>query len=110
MNTRAIPEDFDRHIRKGSERLRTGNYVPQTVFDDVSDCVTKTSKIKHAVKGSYRVLGQDRHTVVIQQKELFESITANRIALTPWPAGMTPISLDSTSTMVIQDKNLKGTP
>lgn len=98
--------DFDRRLGNSRKIICAGNYV----FIDVSDGVTRTSKLEHAVEVPYWVLGQDQHTLVIQSKELIERITVDWDILAPRPAGMLPIPPESVSSMGIQNKKLEGTP
>lgn len=74
-----LKRDLDWLLCKGRKWVRTGKYL----FIDVSDGAIKTKKWEYAVKGPYRLLGQDHHTVVIQRKKLVESTIADRVALAP---------------------------
>lgn len=79
------------------------------MFIDISDGEIKTPKLDCAVKGPYRVFGQDQHTVVFHCKGLAQGITADRVARASRPAGVPSISPDSASAMKIKNKNLGGT-
>lgn len=61
----------------------------------------------HAVEKHYRVVGQDRNTVVVQRKELMKRITEDRTALFSQTAGVPPILLESASAVNIQNKYLE---
>lgn len=76
-------------------------------FIDISDGVTKTSKLKHDVDGPYRVLEEDQLTVVIHRKELVEKITAFRVALAH-KSSDAPLSL-SFGIRYIEEEQIKST-
>lgn len=59
---------FYQQVSKVQETVNTGKYL----FIDVLDGVTKTSKVKSALKRSYRVLGTTQHFMFIHRKELVE--------------------------------------
>lgn len=77
------------------------------MFIDVSDSVTKRQKVKHAVEGPFRVLGQEQHTVAIQHKDLDENFTADRVSVAPSLAGVRSKPQKSASTMGSQNKNFE---
>lgn len=77
--------------------IRISNYV----FLDLLDGITVTPKLDHAAKKRYHVFGQDQYTVVIQRKELVQVSSDNSAALASWPAGETPIPLESPSAVHI---------
>lgn len=55
---------------------KIGDYV----FIDVSDGVTMTPKIDHAVKRPYQALGQGQRTELLSSKQLVGLIESDRIA------------------------------
>lgn len=81
----------------------TANYV----FVDKPDGVVKAQKLKHAVKGRYRVLMQNQHTVVIHLKELNEKKKAERVARSPRPASVQPTPSDLASAMNVRKKSFE---
>lgn len=62
--------------------IKTVNYV----IINVSDGVSKTAELGHAVEEPCGALKQGQHTVVTQLKQLVERSTADRITLAPRPA------------------------
>lgn len=60
-------------------KIRTGDFV----LIGVSNSVTKTPKLDHAVEGPYQVLRKDQNTVVIQRMELVGKSLADRVAFAP---------------------------
>lgn len=73
--------------------------ISNNVFIDVLDSVTLIPKLGRAVEGPYQMLGPDLHTVSIQRKTLVERITAERLALAPWSAGVPPLMPELASVM-----------
>lgn len=91
------------HFSKRLEWIRTGGYV----FTEALNNVSKTLKVRLAVKEPFRVLGWDQYTAVILCRKLVERPTADRIARAPWPAGVPVILAESASEMELWNKNLE---
>lgn len=54
------------------------------------DSRPKTQNLGYIVEGTYKVFGRDQRQVVIQDKELIETVTAYKVELTVWPFGGPP--------------------
>ena len=50
---------------------------------DTHEGAAKCLKITHNISGPYRVLGQDRNTIVVQRGEVFERVSRERVTLAP---------------------------
>lgn len=82
LTQKVYKKDFERRLRKGLEKIWTDD----NIFPDVSDDVTKTSMMGHALERPCRVSEQDQHTVIIQLRDLVQKVTADRVVLAAWSA------------------------
>lgn len=82
-------------------------YIFDYVFIDVSDGVTKASKLEHVVERFNLELKQDQDTMIIHSRELVEKIKADRVALFPWRTTVLLIPPELASTVNIRGKNLE---
>lgn len=77
------------------------------MFIDVSDSVTRTLMFGNAVKKLSRVLKKNQQASVIHRMELFERITAEKVALAHQLTGMPPMPPKSAWAIDIWDKKLE---
>lgn len=93
--------DFDRRPRKDCEWIRADVYV----FSNLSDGVTKSPNLGHAVEGPFRLLKQVQHTMIIQRKELVKRIASDRGVLAHCSINVLPIQPMSASVMDLLNEN-----
>ena len=70
--------DFDMGIR-ATRRIQTDNFI----FLDTHDGTDKRPKLTHNISGPFRVLGHDSNTILIQQGEVVERVSRDRVTLAP---------------------------
>ena len=73
--------DFDKRVRRANRKLRTGDYV----YLDPTDGTSKLGKLQSPAVGPYRVISNDRRTLVIDRDGIIERVSADRVVHAPPP-------------------------
>ena len=73
--------DFDKRVRRANRGLHTGDYV----YLDPSDGSKKLGKLQSPAVGPYRVVSNDKRTLVIDRDGIIERVSADRVVYAPPP-------------------------
>ena len=73
--------DFDKRVRRANRRLSPGDYV----YLDPTDGSKKLGKLQSPAVGPFRVVSNDRRTLVIDRDGIIERVNADRVVHAPPP-------------------------
>ena len=74
--------DFDKRVRRTRHTLKAGDFV----FLDPTDGSKKLGKLKSPAIGPYRVLVNDKRTLIIDRDGIVERVSADRCVFAPRPS------------------------
>ena len=78
--------DFDKRVRKTNRRLRANDYV----YLDPTSGNEKQPKLQSPAVGPYRVIANDKRTVIIDRDGDVERVSADRVVYAPRPERSLP--------------------
>ena len=102
---RRYKRDFEKRVWTANRNIRAGEYV----FLDPTDGTTKGTKLGNHALGPYRVLANDRRTVVIQRDDEVERVNSDRITYAPPPPDVPPPEPLEATAEDLAEKNTERT-
>ena len=97
-------KDFDKRVRSTTKNIRAGQYI----YLDPTDGTTKGSKLGNHALGPFRVIKNDKRTLMIERDGNIERVSANRVRYVPPPDNAPPPEALAATEKDLQEKNLEG--